>query len=159
MKKLILLLLLSSAVSAFAQKTDYSGNYVINKSKIDFGQAPEWILPKKIQIIQGKGQMIIIRTLLNQQMEEQASVTDTLSYDSTPFLDNQRTPKRRTRLKWQREQSFVVTRESIGADDKLLVSGTEICTLEDGGKTLVINRSIEQADGMKYSIKAVYEKQ
>jgi hypothetical protein len=148
MKKLIILLLLSSSITAFAQKANFSGNWLINKSKVDFGEAPEWILPRSFKIVQTADRLFISRILLKGDLTEQAPINDTLSFDGSAFKN----PLEAVSIHWLNDQSFTLNRKSNSEVN-------ETWTLEDGGKTLVINRDVKQSNGMQYQIKSVYDKQ
>ncbi|MCR8556985.1 hypothetical protein KXD93_05000 [Mucilaginibacter sp. BJC16-A38] len=155
MRKIILAILLFTTVKAFAQKADFNGTWQVNKAKIDFGRAPEWIIPRYIKVEQQADKIAIIRTSLDQDLKELAPVTENLTFDGKPLV---RTPVAgttvTTTLKWTNDQSILLTR-TAGPNN----GATENWTLEDGGKTLVIDRNVEQSNGMKYTIKCYYAKQ
>jgi len=144
------LLLLCSAMTVFAQKTSFSGNWIINKDKMDFGQAPEWVIPKNIKVEQGADKLTLTRISLDQSLAEQAPITETLAFNGKPFL---RTPASgplvTTTLHWLNDQSFTLVRKGTSIV-------TEIWTLEDGGKTLVVNRDVTQDNGLKYNLRCYY---
>jgi hypothetical protein len=140
--------------TAMAQKTDFSGSYTIDTSKTNFGQAPKWTVSKNLKVSQQKSEVILSLTGLNEDLTERAPVTDSLAFDGTPF---QRSAGDGLTticiLKWVSDQSFVISRKT----GKRSVS--ETWTLEDGGKSLVVERSVEQANGLKYTIKCIYDRQ
>ena len=154
MKKLLIMLLICSSITAFAQKTNFTGKWLINKSKIDFGQAPEWIVPKSIQIEQGTDKITVTKTNLNPELKDLVPVTDRLTFDSKPF---ERTTAAgllvTSSLKWLNDSSFTISLKTTKQQ------ATETWNLEDSGKTLTINREVEQTDGLKYTVRCFYDKQ
>jgi len=153
MKEIIVSLLLFSSMGAFAQKTNFSGNWVINKSKIEFGQAPEWVLPKSLKVEQQSERIVVSRTNIDQQLAEQSPIVDTLSFNGNPFQRAQSSgPIVTSTMHWLNDQSLTLTRKGSSTT-------IETWTLDDSGKTLVVNRSVEQSDGLKYTLKAFYDKQ
>jgi hypothetical protein len=153
MKNLFILLLVCISSSIFAQKTNFSGQWTINKESTQFGDVPQWVIPKTIIVDQQKVKLILSRTSLNEQSEELPAIVENLSLDGSPF---QRTPDSGpvviTSMHWANDSSFALYRNGSNF-------ATETWTLENGGKTLVINRLVEQDNGLKYSIKCVYDKQ
>jgi len=153
MRKLILAFLISTSMSAVAQKANFSGNWLIDKSKTNFDHAAEWVVPKIIKVDQQAGKLILTRINIDNQQQEQTPVTETLAFDGTPF---QRTPTAgntvTTTLNWQNDQSFILVRNGTQ-------TATETWTQENNGKTLVVNRVVALADGRQYTIKCYYSKQ
>lgn len=159
MKKMILLSLMCAASGAFAQKkTDFTGTYRVNEEKVNWGPAPKFILPRYIKVEQQKDRVIIARTALNQQLQEQVPVVDTILFNGAVFnKKNANGTKTESSLKWNDDKSFVLTRKSVGADGELSGSVTEIWSLEDGGKTLFVDRDIHGR--VNYQTKAYFNKQ
>src|ERR1700740_1018010 len=136
MKNLIVALLLCSTLTTFAQKSNFSGNWTLDKNKTDFHGAPEWVLPRYLKVEQQADKLTLTRTAVNEDMEEQMPVTETLSFDSTPSIRKSDSgPEVTTTLKWTNDMSFTLIRK--GAQE-----ATEDWWLEDGGKTLVLNRKV-----------------
>ena len=157
MKKLFTAALLCAATGAFAQKTNFSGNYKVNEEKVNWGPAPKYILPRYIKVEQLKDKVIIARTPLNQQLEEQSPVVDTISFDGTVFNKlNANGTKTSSSLKWTDDKSFVLIRKSVGTDGVVSNTTTETWILEDAGKTLFVSRDIDGR--MKYNTKAYFSK-
>jgi len=152
MKKLIFILLVCSAISVLAQKANFSGTWLLNKTKTNFGTAPEWVLPKTVKVDQQADKLTITRINLDQQLKEQAPIAEILTFDGKPLqrtLDNGATVT--TTVHWQNDQSFNLSRRSTQIIE-------EAWTLQDNGKTLVIDHSVEQANGVKFTIKCYYDK-
>lgn len=152
MRKLILALLLCSSMAATAQKSNFSGGWLIDKTRTEFGKAPESVIPRSMKVDQQADKLMLSRINLNEQLAEQPATTETISFDGSPFVRNAATGKVTTTLSWLDDQSFKLTRKGS-------MTATENWTLEGSGKTLVINRSVEQADGFKYEIKCYYNRQ
>jgi len=155
MRKLIFAFLICTSMSAAAQKTNFSGNWLINKTRTNFSRASaaEWVVPKTIKVDQQAAQLILTRISTDGQLQQLAPITETLAFDGTPF---QRVPASgatvTTTIHWLGDTSFTLTRKGAA-------SATETWTLEDNGKTLVIDYSVDQADGGSYKIKCYYDRQ
>jgi len=132
MRKLILAFLICCSTAAFAPKT---------------------LIPWTIKVDQQADHLLLSRINVDEQMQEQAPITETLSFDGTPFQRNNGDNQVTTTLNWSDGSSFVLTRE--GGQ-----KATETWTLADNGQTLVIDRAVEQkSNGFKYEIKCYYTKQ
>lgn len=159
MNLLVAMAVAGSSLFMTWQKTDFSGTYLLNKTKTDLGPAPEWILPRYITVAQQPEKCVINRTSLNQQLQEQVPVSDTLPFNSAivvKVLGNGKSAD--SRLAWNGDNSFTITRTIRRADN--MISGTTIeqWRLEEDGKVLILNRSVEQSNGMKYTTRAVYDR-
>jgi hypothetical protein len=154
-----LLFFVTTAFRGPVQQTDFSGTWVINKGKIQFGEAPEWVLPKGFTVSQQKDSMSIIRIMLDDQMGEHP-FTETLTYDGKESHNTtfQQVKKTSTLLWIADGKSFVLTTTGITSDGKPGNASKEIWSLDDEGQTLIVDRSVKQADGMEYTIKAYYDK-
>jgi len=153
-------ILFTTINTAFAQTTDFSGTYKLNETKTDFGQAPHTVLPIKFAVTQGKDQITFNRTTVNANKEE-ITGTEILKFDGSiaerSLPDN---GKRTASLKWaDNHQTFTINSTSVNADQSQTTKINETWSLEDGGKTLVANREVEQSNGFKYTIKGYYDKQ
>jgi len=153
MRKVIFLILICSTTVAFAQKTDFSGAWRLDTTRTTFGQVPKWTIPKTITVNQQTDRLVLTRVNLNSDMQEQQAVTETLDFDGTPFLWTIGETHVTTTLHWPNDSSFLLTRSGN-------VNAKENWTLEDGGKILVVDRSVEQkSNGFKYTIKGYYDKE
>jgi hypothetical protein len=147
-------MLLSFLILPQQQKADFSGSYVINKSKVDFGGAPEWVLPKTLKVFQSSEKIVVITTLLDDDLKEMAPVSDTLGIDGKGFDRKGSSGSQITSsVKWINDQSLQI---NVQSGKRHVV---ETWTLEDNGKSLSENREVEQANGVKYNMKAYYDKQ
>lgn len=155
----LIILLAFATNTLFAQSTNFSGKWQINKTKTDFGQAPEWVLPKIYAVSNGKSAFIISRVTLDAQLNEHPS-TETLTFDGKEALSTLYNGSKRTSsLKWSADQqSFTITASSVmNTNPGPKISDT--WSLSDNGKTLVIDRTVVNPDGGTYSLKAYYDKQ
>lgn len=152
MRKLIFILLLFISFHAFAQKKNFSGTWLLNKVKTDLEKAPEWVIPKTIKIDQQADKLILIRTSLDASLNEQAPVQETLSFDGTPFIRNAGSGSViTTAIHWTDDQTFTLNRKGSN-------TANETWSLLNEGKVLSIVRTVEQEDGLKYTLKCYYDK-
>jgi len=159
MKKVIILFALLGSLHATAQKTGFSGTWLINKEKIDFGQAPEWILPKALKIDQQKDRMVMERTMLNEKLEE-GRYSETLEFNGAESKVTTNTGSQKvSTIKWNENGQAFVVNSAFTRDGQPGSKVKEDWHLTDEGKTLVLDREAEQADGMKYTIRAFYDRQ
>jgi hypothetical protein len=154
-----LILVLLSSYNAFAQEANFSGTWTINKEKVDFNGAPQWILPIKFVISQNADKINIQRMLLdNHSVENNSTVSLDFKGDSVQAKTSSGLPFK-CLVSWNADQeSFMFSSQSFTADGHPGSKVSENWFLSDDGDTLNINRSVEQADGFKYSIRAVYDK-
>ena len=161
MKKLFVIVLLFS-LKASAQRISYSGNWRINKEKINWTvignfKVPEWTLPKGFVINQNASEIMFERIMLNGDLSE-FKYTEILKYDGTSSeIITPNGTNRKSFLEWNSDKNtFIIS--SRGTVDKETTNIIENWSIEDEGKTLVINRHVEQSNGWKYDIKAYYDK-
>jgi len=153
MTKIVFLFLICCATSAFAQKSNFSGTWKLDTIRTTFGQGPSWTIPKKLTVAQHTDSLVLTRVNLNTQMQEQTPVTETLTFDGKPFQRTIQETQVTTTLQWLEDNSFKLTRNGN-------LNATETWRLEDSGKTLVVDRSVEQrSNGFKYTIKGYYNKE
>jgi predicted GH43/DUF377 family glycosyl hydrolase len=155
----ITLVLIFSVTILFAQKATFTGTYNINKSKIDFGQAPQWILPIRYKISTDGDKFVIVRINTDQNGTESDR---TLSFSSNNTFEYTAPSgsKVKTTLQWSADGTqLTFDQQSVAADSKQGLIVKETWSLADNGKTLVADRHVEQPDGLKYDIKAYYDKQ
>ena len=154
LRTIIVAFLILNSVSTFAQKTNFSGNWTIDTIRTVFGQAPKTVIPKTIKIDQQADILTLTRISINAQFQEQAPVTEALSLAGTPLQRTVDGGQVITTLRWLNDTSLALTRNGVN------FNATETWSLEDGGKTLVIKRAVEQKEnGFKYVLKCIYNKQ
>lgn len=159
-KTTLCLFLAMTGLNAMAQKTNFSGTWNIQTEKVDWGRAPQTVLPSVYNIVQGPDKFTVTRTLVDDSQVEHPSA-DTLTYDNKPRTNLSYTGnKKTTSIKWSDDKTaLLLTTSTTSPTGEPYYSATETWTLTDGGKTLVIDRSVEQANGNNYKIKGIYQKQ
>lgn len=159
MKSLFIAIAVFISANLNAQSVNFSGTWMINKEKIEWGQAPEYVLPRRFTVQQNKKDINFLRTVLDNQLGEH-DYTERLSFDGT----EQTTviysgAKRTSSLKWNDDKkTFTISTSNINPNQQGSNKITEIWSLIDDAKTLVVDRHVEQPDGLKYDIKAYYDK-
>lgn len=157
---LVNLILVVLFFSASAQKSNFSGTWVVNKQKINFNDAPDWILPTKFVVDQEQGRLILARTIPDDQSRESESKADLLfggqineSVTSTGLTV-------KASMTWNKDSSsFTFSSHVIDSTGKPIAKISENWFLLNNGQTLMIDRFVEQDDGYSYNIKGFYEKQ
>lgn len=158
MKQLQLTILASVFLFVAHAQTDFSGHWVIDVGKIEWGQAPHWVLPAGFNIKQGKKSITIERNDLDTAMNEQI-FTEELLFEGTQATINTFFGKLNESLKWSDDKStFIITSASFKKDGTAGSSVTERWSLEDDGEMLQVERHVEQADGFTYTIQAYFDK-
>jgi hypothetical protein len=152
--------LITGAFSYIPQKTDFSGNWKINKTRMDFGRIPEYIMPTSFVIEQHADRILVEKTSLTHDNEE-IKVTENLLFDgSVTKTDLPDGRKKMSNVKWNDNGKIIVWySENQNADGTSIGKVTDSCILIDGGKTLIIQKSVKQSDGYSFTIKGFYEKQ
>lgn len=146
-------------ISVQAQ-TNFSGSYRLDKSKTEFDEAPDWIIPQGYQITQNNGDVTIVRDLLDPQLKQQRD-TLRLKADGGVFHNDSYSGKKQSfTLKWDADQKgFVVTLHSVTPEGDVFADKTEHWTLSDEGKALSIVLDANQvSNGFKYTVKGYYSK-
>ncbi len=156
MKKILILAIFSPLIS-LAQKTDFSGKWSLNLRMTDFGRVSEWNVPRSYDIKQQKDAMIIQAKFFDDQMEPH-NYTERIPFDgktteTLTYGDN----KRVVSMKWNAaSDGFMLTVQMKTTDGQSVPIFTEIWSLNDGDKSLEVDREPTQAED--YSIKAYYDK-
>ncbi|HTD99041.1 MAG TPA: hypothetical protein VK668_07120 [Mucilaginibacter sp.] len=144
----------------FAQATDFSGKWQINKTKTDFDHLPESVIPQIYIVSRGKETIVIERKTIDTSRNEHKSI-DSLSFSGkvmTAILYNG--TRRTVTLKWaDNEHIFLITATSVYKDGNPGPKYIDAWSLADNGKTLIVDRHVDQSDGSTYSLKAYYDKQ
>ncbi|WP_316738380.1 hypothetical protein [Pedobacter aquatilis] len=157
MKNLLAVLFILVSAVASAQTVNFSGNYAIDLNKTVFGDAPHGVLPATINVKQEKAQTTIVR----QDKDAKILGTEELKFDGS--ILNRTLPdgvKATSALKWAADKkTFNVDKKAFDGEGQVSNSVKETFSLEDGGKTLILFRDVAQSNGMKYTIKGIYNKQ
>jgi len=159
MKRLPVLLLLFLPIICIAQKTNFSGKWNLNLQKTDFKRAPDWLMPKSFEITQ-KNDALVIEAKVYDKEGIQHYYTETLSFNGTTketiiYAEY----KRVVSMRWNDDnKSFVLSVRLINENEDNPSSSdfTETWSLENDGKTLVVDREATQAN--EYSVRAYYDK-
>jgi len=164
MKRLFILLLISTFSSVFAQSpTNFNGTYTINKSKTDFrtdaGQAPDWVLPVKFKVTQSGNNVTIVRTIVDDR-GVQSDRTYIFAGDTPSDITTAKGSKIHTTLQWNADKTaFTLDTKIADIDPQSSENFTEVWSLNNDSKLLVLDRNEEQlGNGLKYHIKGYYEK-
>ncbi|QDW27249.1 hypothetical protein FFJ24_021425 [Pedobacter sp. KBS0701] len=155
MKKLFFAILIGIKGVAFAQKSDFSGNYKVNEQKVNWGPAPKFILPRYIKVEQQRNRIIITRVGLNESLVLQAPLSDTISFDGS--VSKKTTANGSilsSTLRWLTDKTFEINKETIDASGRVTGKVNENWTIEDSGQTLMINRNVDSRT--KYTTKAYF---
>ena len=152
-------LLLTFGVLLAQSKADFTGGYAIDTSRTQFGEAPKWVLPVRLKLVKEGNKITMIRTIADEPGKESDRIlafgTDTtFEYSSPSGAKNTAT------LRWNADHSVMtLNQQSVTADGKPGAAFREVWSLADNGKTLVVDRHTEQANGLKYDIRAYYTRQ
>ena len=157
MKRALLIILLLWPLLSMAQKADFSGKWNISSKKTDISQVPDWLPTRSFEIKQKNDEITIAAKFYDDQMT-QHYYTETLPFDGTEvetitYGDN----KRFVSLKWRfDDKSFTLSVRPATSDGSTSADFSETWSLENDGKTLVVERNATQANG--YHLKAYYDK-
>lgn len=156
---IVLFLVGLTSTRAQAQSPDLSGKWQIDKTKTNFGRAPEYVLSHALNVTQTNSGLTVDRTQLNAQGEEK-------HYTQTLRLDGKSTQTITTNGNMETDSVQAHSSDSLtlGTSARTpagapILNATETWTLEDNGHTLVIDRKVQQSSGMKFGIKGYYDKQ
>lgn len=160
LKPLLILFLVFITIGAKAQTTNFSGKWTLDTGKTDFGQAPKFVISHALQVTQTSAGLMVDRTNLTTQGEEKHYMQQ-MTFDGKPSQTVTITGNNESDvLSWSADKANLVLAMNVtSTDSKPLAKFTETWSLTDGGKTLVIDRQVEQPDGFKYGIKGYYQKQ
>jgi hypothetical protein len=145
------------SLNGVAQQANFSGTWVIDKERTVFGDVPQWILPTELMIAQKTDTLTVASMVMDPHMTVHTyseafpfngGKTEVITYNGT---------KRDGSLKWD-DQNIMISIESIMADNESGSSITEKWSLENGAKTLVVDRTTIQTNGRVYNIKGYYNK-
>jgi hypothetical protein len=154
------MLIAGSAFSCFAQQSNYSGHWKINRSKTQFGDSPDYVAAMGFSITQEKNNIVIESILLDEQSKEHL-FKQSLTFDGKSYINiDYKNTKKTSAVNWiAGESSFMLSTARVTADGRPGDTSKELWSLEDEGKTLIVDRSIKQNDGDEYTIKVYYDKQ
>jgi len=156
MKKILLALLICASTTTFAQKTNFSGAYKLDTVKTKFGAAPKAVLPASIDINQDKDKLTLTETNFSGPAN-----TKEIKFDGTVFTKELPGGKKATyQMRWSEDKTtFSLERKALNAEGQTEYGMKETWSSLDGGKTILLDRDVEQSNGMKYNIKGYFNKQ
>jgi len=153
--------LVCNSTVTFAQRANFSGNWVINIEKSEFGKAPLYTVSKELKIEQKEDSLNIVAYSTNQIGEDNPPALTKYKLDGKPtskITEDKR--KMITTIQWS-GNSRIFTKTSHFSlpnnESQEDYIRTDIWQLSDDGKTLIIERNVESKGG-KYFIKAIYDK-
>jgi hypothetical protein len=166
--KLVCFIALFIAFKVNAQTVNFSGTWQLDKTRTSFktsirnmvGTLPEYVLSRALRIVQTSSSLIIDRTNLTPMLEEKHYIqqisfdgksSQTLSATGNTEADSLDRKSNKTTL------VIGITTTTPTGDPSFNV--IETWSLADDGRTLVIDRQVEQHDGTIYEIKGYYNKQ
>jgi hypothetical protein len=157
MKRIFIVILLFPLIG-LAQKTDFFGKWFLDKRKTDFKNVPEWVVPVSFDIKQRKD-ALVVQTKEYDKDGNQHYNEESISLDGKTnevLLYNQSRKDVSMRLIENDSSRMLLTIHIISPENTVGITYTETWSIEDAGKTLVVDRVAPLAD--EYSIKTYYIK-
>lgn len=161
MKKLVSFIVLAflTQAAAIAQHPDFSGDWKVNKDKVQWGQAPEWVLPRVLHILQDKDGITLVSTELTEKLDTYPD-TSLLQFDGKEFASMTHSGKKQSSwVVWEGNQ--LVEHISVTTQDgQPWQEVLETWSLSDDGKSLTIKRDVQQKNNnFNYTITGYFDKQ
>ena len=148
-------------LSQYASQTNFSGHWQLNKSKTDFGQLHEYSVSRALDVTKSDVALLIDRTGLNTKLEEKHySEQFNLDGTSTRTTTNNGHPEVDS-IENNPDVPALILDMGVTMDEPSfsgILNITETWTLEDGGKTLLVDRVIQQGPA-RVEVKCYYDKQ
>ena len=146
-------------VMASSAQTNFTGKWTINKGKTDFGQVPQWVIPMSFVITQAF-QTITITSNSFKEDNTPFDFTEKLVPADTSTIQTLTHHILKSFICWDtKRNTFAVISESRHEDGSLSSTANASWSITDNGKTLIVNRSVRQANGLQYELKTFYDKQ
>lgn len=154
----------SLSAKTWAQKTDFSGTWQLNKAKSDFGEHdPDKTTPKQLKVQQQAAAITIEKIIINGGQDN--SYSETFTFDGKPakkvFTTATGSQTRQTTVQWSADGRML----DITANTDVEVNGQkgiytteQVWALSGDGKALTITNNTVLPD-RKIAFKAVYDKQ
>jgi hypothetical protein len=142
-------------------KTNFSGTWVINLQKSQFGDAPHYTAGKQVMVSQTP------RNINLEFINTSESGSDSTVNESLPLNGNalelidagKRTRKIVPQFSQDGKTLTILTTASMPDDPKTeQFTSTDLWNLADDGQTLTIRKTVKAASGFEYTITAVYQK-
>ena len=164
LKHLLLIVLTTSLFTslASAQKADFSGTWKLDEGKSDMGQFAA-IVPLIVKAALKTDSMLITKTNKSFDGGSESDMTETISFDGKE-VENTVQPgnsKRKASSKWSDDGKTLTITYTIKMEfngDPLEIKGTEVWSLQDDGKTLVLSNASSSSFG-ENTFKGIYQKQ
>lgn len=160
--KFLAITLISYSLSANAQqKANFSGEYILNKTKTTFGEKPEFVLAKKLLVTQNAKEAIITRINLTEELKEKAPVTDSIAFNGAIYkrpMPGRAASVVSSSIKWINGVTLEISQEAVESDGKLIMKTLERWSQEDDGTIIKIMRCVKQGDDFHYDITGYYDK-
>lgn len=163
LKHILFFLVAPAILFAFTSKPDpvnFSGDWKLNADKSDLGQFAEWAT-RTIKADQKADAISISRTAPSFEGGDRTTV-EVVTFDGkeveTTLWGNS---KKKSAAKWSEDGQALTTKYTLYLDfngQMTEITGTEVWTLTDGGKTLVAQNNSSSSFG-DLATKSVYEKQ
>jgi len=148
-----------------AQSVNFSGKWQIDTTRTSFkmpdgSPIPRFVISQAVAVTQTPAGVMIDRTNLTNDLQEkhylQQMTFDGKASQTVSVSGNNETDV----LAWSPDKSgLIVSITSTSPDNQPVAKITETWILADGGKTLLIDKQVEQTGGFKYEIKGYYQKQ
>jgi hypothetical protein len=136
---------------------DFSGKWVLNVTKSEFGDIPLYAAVKQFDIKQNNDSIFIKKITIDENNHEKET-TENISFNSQPsiqILDNKRTKKSAAQWSSNGQVLTIANNYSLpGEPEKIDYSFLQTWSLTEDGKELNVNLK-----SPTYSIKAIYDKQ
>jgi hypothetical protein len=156
----IIVFSLSASLKVNGQQLNFTGQWQLNKSRTDFGQAPEYVLSRALKVTQDAKGLSVDRTNLTTSGEEkhyaQQFSSDGKSTQTITVAGNMETD---SLVVGAADSVLTLGMSFMSATNVPVATGVETWTLEDSGNALVIDRKMTNPDGKGYEIKGYYDKQ
>lgn len=143
-------------------QANFSGTWVINVPKSEFGDNPLYVVPKQVKIIQDKDKLAV-ELFVTAVSGADSTMNEKIPFDGKAF--DTVTADQRTR---HYTVSWAVNNQVLKLDYSSSYSGNpnkeeyhtiETWKLSEDGKELTLNKQVKVLIGYEYSVKAVYDKQ
>ncbi len=128
--------------SAVAQKTDFSGEWILNESGSEMGEGM-FRMTKAIKVVQSGNDFELTRTRTGRNGQERTS-TEKLTLDGEPAVTKTENRSTESKVAWSVDgKSMTISSNSTMSrqDQTFEMSSTESWTLDKKGKTLTIEYS------------------
>jgi len=146
------------ALSPYARQSDFSGHWQLSKTKNNLKKLSETFVSNALNVTKNENALVVERTRVNKEMKES-------HYSEEFMLDGTST---RTMVKQFPEVDSLESNPDIPAltlgmclkvATAMSLNFTETWTLEDGGKTLVVDRQQNMSGTAMKGVKVYYDKQ